>query len=108
MKHPALKILDQIIQEPDMDKRNQLYAAWQKEWIEYVDNEQNVINKSTLSSEETDFIWYHIAKQCADELIEKNIANLESTNTKFSSSLVALRSKNAKLQENTKSNKKTR
>ena len=108
MKHPALEQLNLIMKEPREELREALLEEWQSKWVYYTENTQYVLNKSILRSDEVDFVWYKVAQDCAEDLMEDGITENHTTNTSFSCRVWAIRSPYAKLKENTKSDKETK
>lgn len=108
MNHPAITELFTIISINSTEERKKLLDQWIIDWLYYTEKSQTVVNKSVLTSEELDFVWYHIASLCGEDLIDSNITENSSSNTEFNCKLVALRSSNGKLKKNPESNKKAR
>lgn len=106
--HPAVLELLSIIQEQDSELREKAFKDWKDSWLVYVEKTQHVINKSVMSSDDTDFTWYKVAEMCAEELIDENISTNTTTNNSFSCGVYALRSRNAELKKNKKDTKKAR
>ena len=107
-QHPAVLELYQIIQEENLELRETLFKEWKANWIACVEKTQYVVNKSVMSTDDTDFTWYKVAEMCAEELIDENISINTTTNNSFSCEVYALRSSSGKLKENTKGLKKAR
>lgn len=107
MKHEALKELSLIIKESREHLRETLLQEWIQKWVYCTEQTQYVINKSILNTEEIDFVWYKIAEQCAEDLIEHQIAESNSTNNTFTCKVWALRKPYAKFKEDSKNRKKS-
>jgi hypothetical protein len=107
-EHPAVLELHHIIQEENLELREESLKDWIATWLAHVEKTQYVVNKSVMSSDDTDFTWYKVAEMCAEELIDENISINTTTNNSFSCEVYALRSRSGKLKENTKGIKKAR
>ncbi len=105
-EHPAVLELYHIIQEEDLELRKESFKKWKESWLTYIEKTQYVVNKSVMSSEDTDFTWYKVAEMCAEELIDEDISTNTFTNNSFTCEIYALRSQNGKLKKNTKGTKK--
>lgn len=108
MKHKALEELLLIVREPREELREILLYEWEQKWIHYTEKIQYVINKSALNLEETDYVWYKVAQDCAEDLMENNVVDTSTTNTSFKCGMWSLRSPYAKLKENSKNTKKSK
>lgn len=108
MNHPALEDLLLLIQESRLELREVLLEEWKKKWVYNTEQTQYVVNKSVLTSDEIDFVWYKVAQSCAEDLMDSKITENSTTNTSFTCRVWALRSPYAELKENTKSNKKAK
>jgi hypothetical protein len=107
-EHPAVLELLHIIQEETLELREKSLETWKESWLAHIEKTQYVVNKSVMSSDDTDFTWYKVAEMCAEELIDENISVNTTTNNSFSCEIVALRSRGGKLKESTKGTKKAR
>lgn len=108
MKHPALIELFSIISEPDRESRETFLETWTAKWVHVTEKTQYVVNKSCLNTDEIDFVWYRVAAMCAEDLMENQVTENETTNNSFSCRIFALRSPDGKLEKNKKSFKKSR
>ena len=104
----AFNELEDLILDDNLDTRKMLLTNWIRDWVVSVEHTQHVVNKSLLNSNEIDFVWYKVAQLCAEDLIDNQVTDNSTTNNSFTCSILALRSLNGKLKEDTKSNKATR
>jgi hypothetical protein len=106
-EHPSLIELKSIVENSNLESRKLNLSKWIKKHLHYIEKTQYVVNKSVMSSDERDFIWECVTKQCLDELLDNNIITTKSTNTSFTGKLVTLGNYNGKLKEDKKDSEKT-
>jgi len=71
------------------DAREEALNEWINEWIVEVETSQSII-KSSLTSEEDDFLKYHLATQIGDRLMDDCIA-VKVTKNKITTKIRALK-----------------
>lgn len=98
--YKVLKELEKIILETNGIDRKIRFDEWKDEYLFEVEKTQYVVNRSTLSTNDRDFVWELVASQCGIELLDSNILDTESTNNSFSATCLVLRSNNGKLKKN--------
>ena len=69
--------------------REQAILDWTKYWIEEVEASQGVI-KTSMTSEEEDFVKYHMAGKLTEELME-NCIDMEILPSKIKTKITAVR-----------------
>ncbi len=91
----AIKELTRIVEMEGIDRKSGKEArlialnTWVNDWVEEVKYSQSVI-KNSLTSEDQDFIKYHLASKMGDKLMDYCI-QVESVPNKVSAQVWALR-----------------
>ena len=91
----ALDHLKKIMQIEGVDRnygkvaREDALSAWIKEWVVEVESEKSVI-KTEFTSEEEDYLKYHLATCMAEKLME-DVIRVDNEKYKIKTSIVALR-----------------
>ena len=97
-KIPALKDLFDIINCDNKLERECRFFAWKNKWVTSIEKSQLVLNRSTMSSEDHDFTCEYLTRLCVEELLEKNIVNITTTQNSYTAKIMVI--KNGKLEKN--------
>ena len=95
---PALKDLLDIIECDCKLERECRFFAWKNKWIVPIEKHQLILNRSTMSLDDHDFTCEHLAKLCVEDLMDKNIVEIKTTQNNYSARLLVI--KNGKLEKN--------
>ena len=108
MNHPALENLLAISKIENHMEREKKVKSWFKDWIFHSQTKQTVLNKSTLNSEDIDFVWEKVTEACVSGLLDSNIVPNHVEDNNFYCNMYVLRSSNETFKKNTKSLEDTR
>lgn len=81
-KDPIME-LEHIIAKSSYIERDLLLQDWIKKHVSEVEVSQTVVNRSVMTSEAKDFVWYNLATHLGQKVIDDNLGCSESDNNEF-------------------------
>lgn len=93
MSLKALDELTELLALETLDQRQDELDKWKTRWIETMSKSQLVLNPSTLSSMENDFLVEYLVRLCNDDILESSVAHIERDGNRYYCRVVGIRNK---------------